>query len=1379
VTGAFHHLALHTKLLRCSSRVLLGLVLATQVWAQKPLSRSVALYPAASKDSTGRRAAIRNNGRFLGWKFAALSGQDTKRWQRNRRQSQLFPPAVSSQRSARPLGGTPAPGGFADAGFEARSALPAGFIPTAITNGDFNGDGKMDFAISNGGDNTIYVFLGNGDGTFQVPEVLYTQGQSPDWITAVNLRKNGPVDLAVTDGDSSMVEVFLGNGDGTFQPSTQTSLPQIPTFILAADVNNDGDQDLVVGLIVANDANQPQFEVLLGNGSGGFSGTLSSPAISGADGPVPTNWIAVGDLNNDGYVDVVTTISGGIAIPYLSQSGRSFSMGNPFGPNNGPDDAPLVVELGDMNEDGCLDAIETDIYSVVNIAFGTCDGNFPTSSPSTPLGDFDPAVKVVDVNGDGHLDVVGSAVFYPNSGGGGYGTAGGFLVSVLMGDGQGDLGLATVYRGGTSAYSLVVADFSSDGKPDILTADSLENQTSFFLNDGTGNYGNPQGETIGYVGGGPINAPIPQSPMEVADLNGDGKPDLFLVEDGLDAYAPSQLTAMLNDGTGRFLPAVRTPITVDSNIPVPIFIAGAFRTPTAPDVIYMNTYNEGASGFAVAYFRGNGDGTFAAPVTLATLADPLQVIAGDFNNDGKLDFVVVGVTDTDTGPFWQIDTFLGGGNGTFTHLAEQQFPFPTTEDLPQQLIAVDLNHDGNLDLLIGLNANQGWVASGDDLIEALGNGDGTFQTPTTLISHFGAVAVADVNNDGYPDLIQNRDPNGNFGEDGLLYQPGITVYLGSANGTFQQQPSHDLPGLADPSPNPALVGDFNGDGIPDIAVRYWVAQPILLIEPHLIVLQGVGDGTFIVTSNTYQLPGPSNPFVGANFSGDGATDLVDLTGFSSSFTTIPAASAPSIEITLDSSPILGTSGEATVSLDLPATSSQTVTLSASDPAIQLPPSISFTAGEQTQDVSFTLGSGFDTTHVFALYATLGTQTAVAYGTKPNPNLVVGVTAQLSNGITGSPNLGVSVEPGQSFELFLNFQSEGGYSGTFSSLQCRGLPSGASCSFGAPSIPVLPGGGAGISITVSTSSSTPFGSSTVTVSGTDGVLTPAASFNLGIGNFSLSINPTTIVVGPSGVVTATISSTSTYGLNEELSFACTGLPTGAQQCGADSLFYTAGPSTAFGFSYNQLAPSDYPFQITGTADLISHTINATLQVGNYAATLDKTTATLSAGQSATFNLTLTSINHYTSSSITVFCQPLAVTLTCAVSGSPTALTDGGTAVVQLTVNEPSIASGARPRLHSFGPAYLFAALLPLSLLALRKGNKELLPIVLAVGLVAMISCGGGQTSGSTGGGTGGGGGGTGGGGNPQTVSISVVAQAVATATDSNNQQTLPPIVITLN
>lgn len=1349
--------------------LILVCLLGGDIKAQTFWGSPVAHHPSGQSASI-QRETIARNGRFLGWKFAARSHQNIEKWQRSKLQNEHLPLSPVPRSSARSGAGAIAPIASSNAGFDWRSALPAGYIPTAVASGDFNGDGKMDFAISNGGDNTIYVFLGNGDGTFEVPEILYTAGQSPDWITAVQLRPNGPLDLAVTDGDSNAIEVFPGNGDGTFQPSTQTALPQIPTFILAADVNKDGNQDLVVGLTIDMDATEPQLQVLFGNGSGGFSGSLFSPAIYGSpDGPVPTTWIAAGDVNNDGYVDLVTTDALGSAIPYLNQLGRGLLMGNSFAPNNGADDGALVVELGDMNEDGCLDAVETDFYAQVNIATGTCDGNFPTSSPATPLGDFDPAIKVIDVNGDGHLDVVGSAVWYPNSGGAGFGVPAGYLVSILMGDGKGNLGSASVYRGGTSAYSLIVDDFNGDGKPEILTADSVENQVSLFINDGTGKYGNPQGESIGYTGGGPINAPNTQAPMEVADLNGDGKPDLFLVEDGLDCCLASQLTVMLNDGTGEFLPAVRTPITVGDDTPVPRFIAGAFRSTTALDVIYINTYTGTNSVFNVAFFRGNGDGTFAPPVILTTLPFPEQVVAGDFNNDGKLDFAVMG-TDS-TGEIWEFDVFLGHGDGTFNHLPSQLFPMLGT-DGAQQIFAVDLNHDGKLDLLIGLNANGGWVPSGDDLIEVLGNGDGTFQTPTTLISHFGAVAVTDVNGDGYPDLIQKRDPKTDISVK-LLTEPGITVYLGSANGTFQKQPSYDLPGVALPSFNPALVGDFNGDGIPDLALPYWPAPPpVYLIEPLLLVAQGIGDGTFIVTGHNYQLPALSDPFAGADFNGDGTTDLVDLVGLTSSFTTIPAAPGPALDIALDSNPISGNTGTATVTLDLPATSAETVTLSASDPAIELPASLLFNSGQQTQDIPFTLGSGFDATHVFALYATLASQTAVAYGTKPNPNLNAGgVTPSLSS--AQYPVLtSVGLEPGQSYELTFTITSNGGYSGTFSSLQCEGLPTGASCAFSANSI-VVPAEKSGqVAVSLSTSSSIPLSLQTVTISATDGVLPTEAGFQFGIGDFSFSVIPTTIVVGPTGNAVATLTSKPINGLNDPMSFVCTGLPTGTQ-CAPGSTLYTVGGAVPLGISYQDLAAQDYPFQITGTADIVSHTINAVLRVGDFTASLDKTTATLSAGQSATFIVTLTSVNHYTSS-IAVSCQPPVNTVTCAVSPSPATLSDNGTATVQLTIaSTAAAASGIR---HAASPStrriYWLAFLTPLSLLLLvRRRGHSLLTLIVVVGLAGLISCGGGGSPSGTGGG--------GGGSNPQTVSIPVASQASTTQSDSNNQKTLGPIVITLN
>jgi len=1264
------------------------------------------------------------------------------------------------------IGSSAATSAFANAGFVSRAHLPTGYIPTAVVAGDFNEDGNMDVAISNGGDNTVYVLQGKGDGTFQVPEILYTQGQAPNWITATSLRNNGHLDLVVSDGDSNTLEVFLGNGDGTFQPGAQVALPQIPTFVLAGDYNKDGNQDIVVGFVVepGPGPGQPQFEVLLGDGSGGFSAGIFPPPLLVFD-PTPTGWIASGDLNKDGYLDLVTTITGGAAITYLNQGGKAFTQGAPFGPN----DAPMVVELGDMDEDGCLDAVELGSFGYLTIAKGTCDGNFTQATYTAEVGDIDPAVKLVDVNGDGHLDVVASAAYYQLAGPG-YGAEAGYLVSVLKGDGKGGFAPAQIYRGGFNAFSIAVADFTGDNKPEIITADSSENQASLFVNDGNGNYDGAQGGAIGYLEG-VANAPNPTVSMQTADVNGDGKPDLLLIEDGPDSSQPSQITVLLNDGTGKFLPPIRSPITVGPTVPYPQFAVGAFRGANKLDLIYISMFQLPD---LVAFFPGNGDGTFGPPTTLATLPSPARVVVGDFNNDGMLDFVVYGGSAGAT-PMLELDVFLGQGNGTFKQLPSQTFS-PLNSAGVEQIFALDLNHDGKLDLLIGNNTNGGWTDTGDDLVEFLGNGDGTFKAPTILIPHFGAVAVADVNGDGLPDLIQGRDPTENVGAT-LFGNPGVTVYLGKADGTFAQQPTYNLPGATVQSLAPVLVGDFNGDGIVDVAVRYLRDDRSGLAEPLLRVLQGLGDGTFVVTGHVLQMPGLSYPFVGADFNGDGTTDLVELVGFTSSFHTIPAAPVPSLDIKLNSNPIFGANGSATVTLDKPATSTETVTLTASDPAIQLPGLLSFAAGQQYQSFPFTLGPAFDGTHALALSATLGAETAVVYGSRPNPNATVGVGASLAQGIYPLSPSAVSITPGESFQLTLVLASEGGYYGTFLTPQCSGLPAGASCTFTGESL-VVPAGGTGVaSFTVSTSGGTPFGSYPVLITTTDGFFQTSAPLQLGIGDFALSVSPSTIVMGPSGSATATVTSTSTNGLNEFIVLTCVGLPANAQ-CGQSGNSLNAnGGSTGLGIGGGPFAAQDYPFQAKGTAQIASHAVNVILRVGDFTATLDKSSATLSAGQSAVFNVTLASINHYTSS-ITVFCQSPSSSLSCTASPSPASLADGGTASVQLTMTAAKTASALMPLLPrenpwKFGSGYAFLCVFALVLLRLRRQAPIAFLAEALLICVFVVACGGGGMT------------------QPQptppppppppvpqTVQVTVVASAASTPSDFNNQKMLGPIVVTL-
>jgi hypothetical protein len=695
--------------------------------------------------------------------------------------------------------------------------------------------------------------------------------------------------------------------------------------------------------------------------------------------------------------------------------------------------------------------------------------------------------------------------------------------------------------------------------------------------------------------------------------------------------------------------------------------------------------------------------------------------------------------------------------------------FPQLVVPAQQLFTGDFNHDGNLDLLIANNDNGGWMASGDDLLLALGNGNGTFRTPTVLIPHFGAVAVGDLNHDGYLDLVQKKDPNEDVAAQ-LFFTPAVTVYLGQANGTFKKQPTYYLPGVGLPTLDPVILGDFNDDGNLDIAYRYLRTQYYLLIEAKLHILQGVGDGSFKIAGQSYQLQALSSPFLGADFNGDQKDDLIELTGFTSSFHTILGSTPPALYISLNSNPILGNSGKATVTLNQPASSTVDVTLSASDPAVQIPASLHFSAGQQTQQFSFTLSAGLDTSHVIALYAQLGTQTAVDYGYKSNPNLPTGVAASLIKGFYALyPNL-VSVTPGESFVLALELDSVSGYTGTFSSFNCAGLPANASCTFDENSLVLLPGGVSRVNFTVTTSTSTPFGTFPLQITSTDGFFTALTTFSLGIGDFSLSVNPALISIGPSGTNSLSLIATPTNGLNEDSTVMCSGLPTRAR-CGSN-IPATSG-TTIVQITGAGVAAGDYPFQLTMQAHILSHTANATLRVGDFSASLDKTAATLSAGQSANFVLTVGSINHY-ANTISIFCQPPSNNVSCSVSNPNVPLTDSGNSTVTLTVSRPAAAHAEVKHGREFLLSTLIFVGLALPLLTFTRNSKLPARLMLFLALISLPSCGGGSGTGS------GGGGGI----NPppppppQTVSISVIAQANSVFSDSGNQKIVGPIVITV-
>lgn len=147
-------------------------------------------------------------------------------------------------------------------GFKAVGTLAVDPAPRSVALADLNGDGKLDLVVASYDSNqTVSVFLGNGDGTFQ-PQVRYAGGSGPYGLAAANVNLDGIVDLLVANYNDDTISVLLGNGDGTFQPQAVFPTGDGPIGIVVADFNGDGLPDVATASLGA--------AVLLGNGDGSF-----------------------------------------------------------------------------------------------------------------------------------------------------------------------------------------------------------------------------------------------------------------------------------------------------------------------------------------------------------------------------------------------------------------------------------------------------------------------------------------------------------------------------------------------------------------------------------------------------------------------------------------------------------------------------------------------------------------------------------------------------------------------------------------------------------------------------------------------------------------------------------------------------------------------------------------------------------------------------------------------------------------------------------------------------------------------------------------------------------------------------------------------------
>lgn len=638
---------------------------------------------------------------------------------------------------------------WTDMGFD--NAFQVGNGPFSLTVGDFNGDGKMDIAAANFLDNNVSLLIGNGDETFK-PHLTLATGQGPASIAAGDFNADDKLDLIVANRNDDSVSLLLGNGDGTFQGHTDLSAASFPAAVVTGDFNGDGKLDIAVGTFSA-------VSIMLGNGNGTFADHADVAVTSGQS-------IAVADYNLDGATDLAVLGGGGSGVEMLLgqgdgtfTSGMSFPVGNP--PN-------LAITTADLNKDGKPDLVVSNVGSISNIPgnsisvlIGKGDGTFQShvdyATAFGPVG-----VTTLDVNGDGALDVVVACAGSNN-----VGPFAGRGVSVLLGKGNGTFQTFSNISGVTNPASPVVADLNNDGSPDLVVigaGGTTPRMVSVLLSNNNGTFKTP---TTFAAGSGPVS-------MLVGDFNNDAKLDLAVFNQP--QVGTNGISILFGTGSGTFAAPISTSLGAGQGR----MAAGDFNGDAKLDLVISDP------GFSqVLVLLGNGNGTFKSPTMFATGFNPSAVVTGDFNNDGKADLAVAVAASSNTTTTHAVSILLGNGNGTFASHANFG---PTI--LGVDLVAADFDADGKLDLLVssnqgsvymmlgngngtfqpdqpfGMGELSGSLTVGDlnddgklDLVVGnsvlLGNGDGTLQTYRPYLAQFpgGEPVTGDFNKDGGLDLV--------------------------------------------------------------------------------------------------------------------------------------------------------------------------------------------------------------------------------------------------------------------------------------------------------------------------------------------------------------------------------------------------------------------------------------------------------------------------------------------------------------------------------------------------------------------------------------------------------------------------------------------------